>query len=339
MQQNTGEGNSKGYMSTTEAPPPTGMFRVRGNKIYDPQGKVFIVKGMTAVYGRFIGDANGFGLTNYIHAQRDLDAMRLEGVNLVRIFVSATSAHLPPGNSHYIADYMQELDNVVLWTTQRGMVAEITNSLTHDFNESLQFVKQLADRYKSNRYVWIGPMNEPNCNISTGDPSKCSNWAYWQQQQRLYIQAIRRAGMTSPIVVNAVDWSRGLGKIASYPLNDSNIIYAAHRYPDAMTNFTFNAIDQADCDSEWADLTAQFPIIVEEVGIVNDMKVYPAWGQAFMNFVSNWVKNRGGAGAVGFVYYWSDGNSMTGEPQHYLSNGVRNQWGEIFYESYLTKVG
>ena len=41
----------------------TGRFRVQGNKIYDPNGKRFIVKGVTAVYGRFSGgDAPGFGL-------------------------------------------------------------------------------------------------------------------------------------------------------------------------------------------------------------------------------------------------------------------------------------
>ena len=56
----------------------TSGFRVQGNKIFDPNGKRFIVKGVTAVYGRFSGgDANGFGLTNYRNAQRDLDNLKL----------------------------------------------------------------------------------------------------------------------------------------------------------------------------------------------------------------------------------------------------------------------
>lgn len=318
-------------------PIPAGEFSVQGNRIYDLHGKPFIIKGVTAVYGRFSGgDANGFGLTNYLHAQRDLNNLKLAGVNLVRILISADYTNMPPGDPNYVADYMQELDNVVQWTTQRGMVAEIANSFTRDFNTSLQFVRQLAARYKSNPYVWIEPMNEPNCDIGTGDPSKCSDWAYWQQQQQQYVEAIREAGMTSPIVVNTIDWSWNLSKIASYPLHDSNIIYGAHRYPDAHTNFTFNAVDQADCDREWANLSGQFAIIVDEVGIVNNGKTYLSWGQGFIDYVTNWVSKRGGAGAVAFVYYWSDGNTLTGDPQHYHSNSVLTRWGEIFYNSYVT---
>jgi hypothetical protein len=317
----------------------TSGFRVQGNKIFDPNGKRFIVKGVTAVYGRFSGgDANGFGLTNYRNAQRDLDNLKLSGVNLVRIFVSADFSTLSSSDPNYVADYMQELDNVVRWTTQRKMVAEVANSFTHDFAKSLQFVRRLAARYKSNPFVWIEPMNEPNCDNSTGDPSKCANWAYWQQQYQQYVLAIRNAEMTSPIVVNTIYWSWVLTKIAAYPLNDSNIIYGVHRYPTPHTGFTFNAADQADCNNLWANLSGNFAIIIDEVGPTNGGKVYLAWAQNFIDYVTNWVQIRGGAGAIAFVFYWSDGNGMTGDPQQYNSNNVWDQWGKIFYNSYLTKV-
>jgi hypothetical protein len=312
---------------------------VQGNKIFDPNGKRFIVKGATAVYGRFAGgDAKGFGLTNYRNAQRDLDYLKLSGVNLVRIFVSADFSTLSSSDPNYVADYMQELDNVVRWTTQRRMVAEVANSFTHDFTKSLQFVRQLAARYKSNPYVWIEPMNEPNCANWSGDPSKCANWAYWQQQYQQYVLAIRNAEMTSPIVVNTIDWSWVLTKIVAYPLNDNNIIYGVHRYPNPGTGFTFNAADQADCDNMWANLSRNFAIIIDEVGPTNDGEVYLAWAQNFMDYVTNWVHIRGGAGAIAFVFYWSDGNSMTGDSLQSNSNNVWDQWGKIFYNSYLTKV-
>lgn len=325
--------------STSSLPPSAGAFRVQGNKIYDPMGKPFIVKGVTAIYGRFAGgDAHGFGLTNYRYAERDLDNLKRAHVNLVRLFVSADYADLSPDSPNYVAMYMQELDTVVQWITQRGMVAEVSNSVTSDFATSLQFVRQFAARYKDNAYVWIEPMNEPNCNTSTGDPTKCRDWAYWQRQQQQYIQAIRGAGMTSPIVVNSISWSWDLSKIASYPLNDSNVIYGAHRYPSPDTNYTFNATDQADCDKKWANLAGKFPIIVDEVGPANNRKTYLPWGQRFIDYVTEWVNTRGGAGAIAFVYYWSDGNSMTDDPRRFTSKGVFNQWGEIFYKSYLTKV-
>jgi hypothetical protein len=319
---------------------PTGAFYVQGNKIYNPDGTPFLIKGVAAVYGRFAGgDAQGVGLSNYRHAQRDLDQLKQMRVNLVRIIVSADYAALQPDNPNYIAEYMQELDNVVQWTTMRGMVAEVANAQTRNFATALQFVKQLAGRYKDNPYVWLEPMNEPNCGPETGNEARCHDWSYWQQQQVRYIQAIRKAGMTSPIIVNTIGWSWDLSQIASYPLHDNNIIYGAHRYPNPATHFIFNATDQASCDTMWANLAEQFPVIVDEVGAENNKQTYLAWNQKFIDYVTTWVNTRGGDGAVAFVYYWSDGNSMTGDRQHSTNDGVRNQWGNIFYDHYLTKVG
>ncbi len=325
-----------GIAPLSPSPVATGAFYVQGNKIYSPDGTPFLVKGVTAIYGRFAGgDAQGIGLSNYRHARRDLDLLKQMRVNFVRIIVSADYAALPPDNPNYVAEYMQELDNVVQWSTMRGMVVEVANAQTRTFATGLQFVKQLAERYKNNPYVWLEPMNEPNCSPDTGNEAKCQDWGYWQQQQVRYIQAIRNAGMNSPIIVNTIGWSWDLSQVGSYPLHDNNIIYGAHRYPNPATHFTFNAADQASCDTMWANLAAQFPIIVDEVGAENNRQTYLAWDQKFIDYVAAWVNTREGAGAVAFVYYWSDGNSMTEDSQH----GVRNQWGNIFYDHYLTKVG
>src|SRR2546430_15190612 len=71
-----------------EAPAGPG-YHVSGNRIVDQSGTPFIVKGTDAVYGRFAGgDANGYGLRNYQNAQRDLDNLKAQGVNTIRISVA-----------------------------------------------------------------------------------------------------------------------------------------------------------------------------------------------------------------------------------------------------------
>lgn len=328
----------KRQVTPTPSVSSKGTFRVQGNKIYDPDGKPFIVKGVVAIYGRFMDQPNTLGVISYQNARRDLDAIKRMGVNVVRIFISAHYASLPPSDPDYLPDYMQEVDNVVRWTTQRGMVAYLANSQTANFNTSLRFVSQLAAHYKNNPYVWLQPMNEPNCDRLTGDPSQCFDWQYWQTQQTMYVQAIRKAGMTSPIVVNTINYSWDLSEINNYPLPDSNIIYGAHRYANDNVNFTSS--ERADCDNKWANLAQRFPIIVDEVGAYSSVgdAVHPAWNQGFIDYVTNWVNTRGGLGAIGFVYYWVSESSMTGNARENISNGVLTQWGKLFYDSYLKKV-
>jgi len=315
--------------------PATGRFRIQNNKIYDPNGNLFIVKGIDAMHGRLEGhDANGSAaLDNYKYAQRDFDEMKRLGVNLVRFFVSADAATLPPDDQEYIPDYLQEVANVVHWVTERGMVAEITNSFTSDFTKSVHFVGQLAARYKNNPLVWIEPYDEPNC--ESGDTDKCTDWSYWQQQQSQYVQAIRNAGMTSPVVVNTIFWSDDLSQLPTYHLADTGVIYGVHRYANEHTS-----LDPLYENGRWANLANQFPIIVDEVGAYNDHEFPPhlTWNQEFMDYVTNWVKTRGGLGAIAFTWYWEDDNSLTGNWRAGVSNGVLTQWGNIFYNSYLTKI-
>ncbi len=310
-------------------------FKVMGNKIYDPTGHIFIVKGVTAVSGRFNGSAYGVGMINYKNAQRDLDSIKRLGVNFIRLFVSAYFADLPSTDSYYLPDYMQELDNVVNWTTQRGMVIELANSLTDDFSTSLQFVGYIAARYKDNPYVWIEPMNEPNC--ESGDHSRCSDWKFWQFQHLEYVRSIREAGNTAPIVVNTIYHASDLRQIGTYVLNDSNIVYGIHSY--ANKNVTFTLQEQRFSDQHWADLATMFPVIVDEVGIYDGNGTYhPKWNQGFLDYIANWVNTRQGAGAVAYNWYTDEDNSMTGDWRYKNSNGVLTVWGNMYSERYLQKI-
>jgi hypothetical protein len=305
--------------------PTSGVYHVSGNRILDPSGHRFIVNGVDAVYGRFAGgDPNGYGLHNYQNAPRDLDNLRAQGVNTVRVSVAYADYTGGPLGS---AEYLNELDQVVSWVTQRGMVAEISQGESGFSSDVVNFVGLLAGRYQGNPAVWIKPDNEPNCHPYS---SSCGDWAYWQSTEQQFVQAIRGAGNTQPIVVNCVWWSWDCSQIGSYPLGDSNIIYGAHRYGNG--NLTFDPAQTTSCDMLWGNLSSAYALIVDEVGLYDGMSSPAAWGAGFLDYATIWVHTRQGNGVIGFNDSWSDGNSMTN-----YGDGSWNSWGQAFITHYLSQ--
>ena len=307
-----------------EAPAGPG-YHVSGNRIVDQSGTPFIVKGTDAVYGRFAGgDANGYGLRNYQNAQRDLDNLKAQGVNTIRISVAYAEYTSGPLGS---AEYLTELDQVVSWVTQRGMIAELSQGESGFSSDVMAFVGLLAGRYQANPLVWIKPDNEPGC-IPYG--ANCGNWIVWQSTQQQLVQAIRSAGNTQPIVVNCIWWSWDCSQIANFLLGDPNIIYGAHRYGNGRPSF--DAVQAASCDALWANLATTFPVIVDEVGLYNGPSSPPEWGAGFLDYATNWVRTRQGSGVIGFNDSWSDGNSMTNP-----ADGSWTSWGQTMITHYWSQ--
>jgi hypothetical protein len=295
----------------------TGGYQVNGNRIVDSTGAPFIVKGADAVFGRFAGgDVNGYGLHNYQNAQRDLDKLQSQGVNLIRVSVAYVDYATGPLGS---IEYLSELDQVMSWVTQRGMVMEVSQGESGFSTAVVDFVAMLAGRYAGNPLVWIKPDNEPNC--VSGDLTHCGDWSYWQSSEQQLVQAIRAAGNTQPIVVNCIWWSFVCDQIASYPLGDPNLVYGAHRYGNG--NVTFDAAQAASCDALWANLASSYAVIVEEVGLYNGTTSPSSWGAGFLDYATTWVRTRKGSGVIGFTDSWSDGNSMTN-----YTDGSWNDWGQ-----------
>src|SRR5207245_425639 len=163
-------------------------YQVTGNRIVDSTGAPFIVKGADAVFGRFAGgDVNGYGLHNYQNAQRDLDNLQSQGVNLIRVsvaYVDYATGLLGP------IEYLSELDQVVSWVTQRGMVMEVSQGESGFSTAVVDFVAMLAGRYAGSPLVWIKPANEPNC--VSGDLPYCRGWTYWQRTQQQLGRGVSR---------------------------------------------------------------------------------------------------------------------------------------------------
>jgi hypothetical protein len=332
-------------------------FRVHGNQILDPRGEPFVVKGVNAVYGRFAGgDQLGFGLMNVQSVRRDAETLRELGVNLVQIYTApwiATTGSVP------YQQYLDELDHTVATMTARGMVVELgQDQYLSSSADMAAFDGMLAARYRWNPYVWLKPVNEPNC--SFGATAQCHDWTFWQQEERAYVAAIRQAGNTAPIIVNGVTWSWDLSQVASHPLGDGDVVFGAHRYANDCA--TFDDTPSAESPNGqisavnrlWAGLSATLPVVVDEVGNYDGPAPgYDAgcngsgphtwnaftWVQSYVPWLTDWVNRRSGDGVIAFNWRWEDGNTLTGSPTETGPTEKLNAWGALYRSAYLRRVG
>jgi len=292
---------------------------VSGSQIIDLNGKVFIVKGIDAVYGAWAGgDCTGYGATNYANFKRDITNAHNAGYNLVRLDTD------DQGNGcHTLSQVLGQLDQVVPYANSLGMVAEISQE-SWDGGAGA-WLAQLSAHFATNPMVWIKLANEPDPNNS---------WAAWRTQEQQWDNTVRANGYKGPVVLNCPGWSWDCSQYSSNALTDTNIIFGAHRYANGNTSFT--AAEKTACDTGWANLSSTYAVIVEEMGNFD----FPGpggagsdvWNQGMLSYVSNWVNTRGGDGAIAFAQYWSDGNDMTN------SDGSWNTWGNTFLNYYVTKV-
>ncbi len=323
--------NQQKEQNIHKAEAATGNFTISVNKIYDPWGNRFYVRGATAVWGRFIGPTYGIGQTNYNSAQADFVKLKSLGVNLIRLFVSGYYYQgIATTDPSYNPNYLQEVDNVITWANQQGMVVQLINSKTTDATINDQFLALLAARYKANPYVWITPQNEPNC--EWGDTTKCYDWTYWQNQENHWIQVIRSNGNAQPIIVNGIDWSGDFSKIDNYKLSDPAVILGVHRYHDNNPP-GWTQQNVTDNQTWWANYLPEYPIIIDENGVTDGTGTEDdAWSQVFLDYVTNLVNTQNMAGYTGYVWYATDGNQMT-DGQENL-----NFWGNMINNHYYTKV-
>jgi hypothetical protein len=305
---------------TTEDP-PQGFFHVEDGKIFDPEGREFVMNAVTTVYGTFGGgDEAGYGEFNYQHAQDHYDQILSLGFNTVRIYVHA---------DNYDQAHKARLLNAVQWGRDRGFLV-IISSHYGDYNPtSIAMLTDLVQVYKDDPYVWITPASEPYC----GD-SVCLDWDEWYQDHLAYVQLLRDNGYQNPILINTVHWSSDLSRIYEYPLGDDNLVYGARRYGN--DHQTFDSSHRQQVEAWWGTLAqdSQFAFVIDEVGAYNGRQFANSidWVRGFMDYTTDWVNNRGGDGIIPFVWYWSDGNSLTNR------DGSLTPWGNIFVDQYLDRV-
>ena len=252
----------------------TGYFVVSGNKLLDPNGVQFIIKGATSPYGTFDGGSyTGWGFSAYQNRVQDAQTLKSLGFNLTRVNIAAWNydpKYNDPNNGGVYKSLTTEtvpqmLDDVVSAYTSQGIVVDLGNDASDAPGQTygaldISWLQYLSTHYKSNPYVWISPQNEPDCNGSasfeydySGITTNCQNWAAQQGEENAYIKAIRdgqgpsggNQGTNAPILINGITWSWDESGYLNgqYPLTDPmfptspNIAYGAHRYANDCAYF------------------------------------------------------------------------------------------------------
>jgi hypothetical protein len=300
-----------------------GRFRVEGNRIVDPDGARFVMRGVVAPYGTFAGgDAAGLGRRNERSAPEDFERIAELGANTVKVYVTPDTVDDEAGR--------ERLDEVVQAARDQDLVVVLTGFYA-EFEETLPWVRRAAERYADDPYVWILPMNEPGCTVP--EPGRaCTDYERWQRDHRRYVAAIREAGMESPIVVNTPGYSWDLTGVRDHPLGDEDIVLGAHRYANDSTSLTPEGRRQIE--RGWARLASRRPVVLDEVGNYNGDGFGNSveWTREMIDYARHWVERRQGSGVVAFNWRWSDPNTLTSP-----ADGELTEWGRIFVERFLER--
>jgi hypothetical protein len=309
-----------GAVAVVAAPAHAAGYKVRDGGIVSAAGTSYVIRGAVLLPGSFLSDEAPAG-AELKRAKRDALALRDIGVNTVRIDVRAegnTPAHL------------KALAKAVWYARRAGHVV-ILSTVDSKPGATLEWNRYLAHRYRAYPDVWLQPARDPHCVGVTADPTRCKNWAAWRSEHKQYLKAIRGAGMRSPVLVSVPDRGRDLRPLARYALADRDVVYGVHRFGGTKRS-AFTASERRLVNRLWAGRpSARRAVVVDEIGRAAsaDHHDRTRWTDGYTGFVTDWVLNRGGDGAIALGWN-ADGINSLNRP-----NGSLTRWGRTYGRTFL----
>ncbi len=257
-------------------------FSVRGTKIYGPDGKEFVAKGV---------NVNGY---NWVWTRSTVNDAHLIvdcwAFNLVRV-----NSFLFMGESKY-PQYTNnnDLDAIVKTYTGRGIVVVFEGHDRigsyyegDDLTALVAWFTDLARKYKDNPYVWFDVANEPGGRKSIDS----NNWINMHGQ---VIKGIRDdAGANNIIIVEGAYGGQDIGNADASSVTDSAILQygkdVIHFGGRSFQNIVFSIHTYDLWNAGDAKLAAYFdkvaelgyPMIIGEYGVHTDRDVMPAAKSTF----------------------------------------------------------
>ncbi len=171
-----------------------------------------------------------------------------------------------------------------------------------------QFWSQIAPYFKDAPNVLFEIYNEP-ADISTAD---------WINSSTHLVDLIRSLGITQPLIVGGVEYSKDLSWVLDSPIDDDNLVYASHIYP---------AHSSQSWDHWFGAVAERYPVLITEWGYLDaktvDGPVYLAgskegYGDPFLAYLDS--------RDIGWVACWYDGEWL---PPMFTTDGKSmNEYGQ-----------
>lgn len=206
------------------------------------------------------------------------------------------------------------LDLHFIGNIESGMGDEMPNIKTEPMVFAIEFWKLVAGYFKDVPNVIFEICNEP---------AHIDNKS-WRQSAQLLVDTIRDTGAEQIIIVSGTDFSYDLSCWVKDPMKESNIIYAAHIFPNRKQGL--QTLD---------NISDSLPVIVTEWGYISDKEParqdYLVGGRDNYGMPMLQLMERKG---MSWVACWYDD---TWEPPMFFNNSnEKTDWGDFILE-YLSK--
>lgn len=299
--------------------------RVEGTRIIGQNGKPMTVRGVAWGGTRFLPvDADtALPVPDLRSVRGDLVRARDLGANVVRVDVA--SAALGP-------EHRAGLRRIAALARQNGLTLVLANVPIRDEDQS-PYLEELASWFAGQRHVWILVEVEPHCGRYAASDA-CGDWAAWQDRQIRNIDAVRRGGLRTPVIVGLPGGSTELDVDRAQVLRGRNLIFAVHRSGNGSRDFT--PADARVMRESFGAAAKRLPVIVDAVapeGISPEgVEDRPAWLRGYLDWLAVWTLTEGGDGVIGAGIGSDGASSMT------RRNGKLTAWGRSYGTDYLALV-
>ena len=311
------------YLAKTDDQ-PVRHYYVDRNKIRDPNGNIFVMKGVNK--NSLEWKPEGEWMTGSVRS--DLEAIRgTFSANTIRLPLNQVfwlRSDKYPDYRSKVVEVIQEAGtlglNVILdlhWTAGGSLNPDSMGQYRMPDEHSLDFWESVASLCKSKPWVFFDLFNEPYDEhsensvswrqvvrgISEISPGKwrshLPNTEKWQRDDGGWravgynelVEVIRNAGAENLIICSGTDWGYNLSGATFYPVKGDNIVYGTHLYEHQAE----------DCEHWWYVYLGEFryPIVITELG-------QHYCGSDVVNVILQYALEHG-LGYIGWAWYWKDG--------------------------------
>jgi len=241
-----GDGAGHFYFDNARLTPPSPLH-VDGNKLKNPYGRVVVLRGVSAIDIGTLdvwdggvtelidrvtnkSDPNGNSPGWYTKVIRFLVCPNDSDVTDSPLTFDPHNPDEPNNEATYdllreAVDYCAEKDiyAIICWNYKTSVVSKV--------EETDAFWTFMAPRFANDSHVLFEIFNEPNDDVSGGDPE---DWLSIRDYMQNWVDLVRTYAPHNLVLVSGANWTHAIGPAATYPIDDGNVVYVSHIYAGSL---------------------------------------------------------------------------------------------------------